>query len=55
MEDVGLGGSGILPAASLSNIDSCSSSWFKSLLSRRGAAGNGLLRSVCDRFRGDDD
>lgn len=38
----GDGGSGIFPAASLSNIDSLSESW----LDRAGAGGKGLLRSV---------
>lgn len=41
----GDGGSGVLPAASLSNIDSRSESW----LARLGAGGSGLFRSVCDR------
>ncbi len=41
----GDGGSGVLPAASLSNMDSRSESW----LARLGAGGKGLLRSVCER------
>lgn len=38
-------GSGVFPAASLSNTDSRSESW----LARFGAGGRGLLRSVCER------
>lgn len=41
----GEGGSGVLPAASLSKTDSRSTSW----LARDGASGRGLLRSVADR------
>lgn len=44
-EASGDGGSGVLPAASLSNMDSRSESW----LARLGAGGKGLLRSVCER------
>jgi hypothetical protein len=45
----GEGGSGVFPAASLSNILSLSSdSW----LARAGAGGRGLLRSVCERCAG---
>jgi hypothetical protein len=42
----GDGGSGVLPAASLSNTDSRSESW----LTRLGGGGKGLLRSVWARF-----
>jgi hypothetical protein len=45
----GEGGSGVLPADSLSNIDSRSS---ESWLARVGAGGRGLLRSVCERVEG---
>ncbi len=45
MDDDGDGGSGVLPAASLSNTDSLSDSW----LARFGAGGRGLLRSVWER------
>ena len=41
----GDGDSGVLPAASLSNIDSRSDSW----LALVGAAGKGLFRSVGDK------
>ncbi len=45
IEEDGDGGSGVFPAASLSNIDSRSDSW----LARLGAGGSGLLRSVWER------
>jgi hypothetical protein len=48
IEADGDGGSGVFPAASLSNIDSRSDSWEV----RFGAGGSGLLRSVFDRFWG---
>lgn len=48
IEAEGDGGSGILPADSLSNMDSRSDSWEV----RFGARGRGLLRSVLDRFGG---
>jgi hypothetical protein len=41
-------GSGIFPAASLSNMDSRSDSW----PARAGAGGSGLFRSFGDRDRG---
>jgi hypothetical protein len=43
-DEEGEGGSGVLPAASLSKTDSRSESW----LVRFGAGGRGLLRSVCE-------
>lgn len=42
IDEDGEGGSGVFPAASLSNTDSLSDSW----LARFGAGGSGLLRSV---------
>lgn len=45
-DDDGDGGSGVFPAASVSNTDSRSESW----LARLGAGGRGLLRSVCERL-----
>jgi hypothetical protein len=42
IDEDGEGGSGVLPAASLSKTDSRSDSW----LARFGAGGKGLLRSV---------
>ena len=50
-EAEGEGGSGVFPAASLSNMLSLSS---ESWLSRAGAGGRGLLRSVCERWAGDE-
>jgi hypothetical protein len=41
IDEDGDGGSGVFPAASLSNMDSRSASWLA-----RGAGGRGLLRSV---------
>lgn len=48
----GEGGSGVLPADSLSNMDSLSS---ESWLARVGAGGRGLLRSVWERWEGLED